>query len=34
MNKSNVLGLLEAISFDYDSDTDVDENFDKDLNIT
>ena len=34
MNKSNVLALLEEIPCDYDSDTDVNENFDKDLDIT
>ena len=34
LNKSNVLALLEEIPCDYDSDTDVDENFDKDLDIT
>ena len=34
LNKSNVLALLEEIPRHYDSDTNVDENFDKDLDIT
>ena len=34
LNKSNVLALLEVIPCHYDSDTNVDENFDKDLDIT
>ena len=34
LNKFNVLALLEEILCDYDSDTDVDESFDKDLDIT
>ena len=33
MNKFNILALLEEIPCDYDSDTDVDENFDKNLDI-
>ena len=34
LNKSYVLALLEEIPRDYGSDTDVDEDFDKDLDIT
>ena len=33
-NKSDVLALLKALPSDYDSDTDVDEDFDKGLYIT
>ena len=34
LNKSNVLALLEEIPCHYDSDTNADENFDNDLDIT
>ena len=34
LNKSNFLASLEEIPCDFDSDTDVDEDFEKDLDIT